>query len=203
MADETAKAADQVQEPVEETVDATDGGQEKPTTGVTFSPEQQETFDRVLADRLKRARAKWEQDQQDALAKKEAAAEEQRLKDQQAFKELSEKQAEQITALQAQIEEHRQRVVEAAIQAAIREAADKCKMHSWRDAYRPEVISACSHDPETGEVTGALEAVQDLVKDNKHLVKPEAGPGTSTGGVNGRPIPAGATTGSQPTGVRM
>jgi DNA repair exonuclease SbcCD ATPase subunit len=100
----------------EKTADAAGGqggqGQEGGKGEVEFSEEQQEALNRIIADRLSRAKSAWQKDLEKAEAaaaekarKEQAEAEAQRLAEQEEFQKLAEKRAEQVTALEAQVTE--------------------------------------------------------------------------------------------------
>jgi hypothetical protein len=89
------------------TGDATGTG-DPSNSGVTFSAEQQAELDRILRDRLTRARKQWEADAEDAEKKAREEAEAQRLKEQEQYKELAEKREQELKDLKSQlaVEQH-------------------------------------------------------------------------------------------------
>lgn len=84
--------------------------QEKPTGAapeeknveVVFTPEQQKHVDSIISDRLKRAKTSWEADSKAAQQKAQEKAEADRLKEQNEFKTLAEKQQARLDALEPQ-----------------------------------------------------------------------------------------------------
>ena len=96
-------------------------GDEDPESGdkVTFSTDQQAALDKIVSDRLARAREKWESDQKSEQERIKKEAEQKRLKDEAKWKELAEQheakiaeleplsksQAEQLKAYQGAVEE--------------------------------------------------------------------------------------------------
>lgn len=86
------------------TGDATgEQGTAAPNSGqhvVTFSEQQQAHIDHLIGERLKRAREQWKGEAEVSKAKAAEDAEAERLKAQQQFKELSEKQAAKLAELE-------------------------------------------------------------------------------------------------------
>lgn len=93
---------EQVQENEAEagTGDATDNGGE----AVTFDEAQQEKLNAIIAERLERERAKWEQKLEEEQKRAEEAAEEKRLAEQKKYKELADRKAARAEELSAQVE---------------------------------------------------------------------------------------------------
>jgi hypothetical protein len=93
-----------VEEQEEETPD--EGGTETPKGGeVEFSEEQQKALDRIIKDRLARAKDKWQQDAEAERRRAEEKAEQDRLEAQKEFEALAQKRAEKISELEGQLAE--------------------------------------------------------------------------------------------------
>lgn len=69
-------------------------------TGVQFTDEQQRAIDRVVTERLKRAKEKWDADAKSAADKASAEAEQARLKEQAKWQELAERHEARVKALE-------------------------------------------------------------------------------------------------------
>lgn len=69
-----------------------------------FTTEQQAAVDKLIADRLKRAQQKWQDDQKTKAAADTDAAEAQRLKEEQKWQELARKHEGKATELGTQLE---------------------------------------------------------------------------------------------------
>lgn len=82
-------------------------GEQDPKTGeeVSFTPEQQAHIDKVIGDRLARARKKWEEEADEAKKKAAEEAEQRRLAEQKEFEQLANKRAEMISELEVKLAE--------------------------------------------------------------------------------------------------
>lgn len=91
------------QEPGTSTGDgAGDAGNSAPNagTGVQFTDEQQKALDRVVQERLKRAKEKWDADAKAAQEKATSEAEKERLKAQAEWQKLAEQHEARVKALE-------------------------------------------------------------------------------------------------------
>lgn len=88
---------------VNETADG--AGQQDNAGEIKFTPEQQKHIDKLIAERLERAKRKAEDDRKAELEKAAAEAEKQRLAEQGQYKELAEKAQARVTELETQLEE--------------------------------------------------------------------------------------------------
>ena len=85
--------------PTEDTSGANSGD------GVTFDEAQQKHIDTIIAERLSRAREKWQTAAETEAATETAKAAAQRLKDEKKFQELAEQREAQIAELQPQLKQ--------------------------------------------------------------------------------------------------
>lgn len=77
----------------------------QPGAAGTFTAEQQAAVDKVVADRLKRAEAKWKEAQEAKRREAEEAAEAQRLQDEQKWQELARKHEGKANELEGKFRE--------------------------------------------------------------------------------------------------
>jgi hypothetical protein len=100
---EQEREADE-QAPDEETGDAP-GEQSGKSSSVEFTPEQQETLDDIIAERLSRQREKLEREAEEQRQQARREAEEKRLEEQQEYQELAEQRKAELDDVKPQVEQ--------------------------------------------------------------------------------------------------
>jgi hypothetical protein len=73
--------------------------------GAVFSAEQQQHVDKIIADRLSRAREKWQTEAQATAEQDQAKAAAQQLEEEKKFQELADQRKAEIAELQPQVKE--------------------------------------------------------------------------------------------------
>jgi hypothetical protein len=138
-----------------------------------FTTEQQKQIDRLIAERLKSARAKWDADTKTEADKAKAEAEAAQLKEQQKWQELAEKnegRVKQLEPLTGRVEK---------LEGAVAKLLD-AKIEALGDEART-AVDALPGEP------GALEKLEWLTA-NEKLFKRDADPKTPGGGTPVRGI---------------
>jgi len=139
-----------------------DGGQDHSDTGdgtgnnaggggsndqVTFTPEQQAHIDRVIGERLKRAKDKWEADAKEVQTKADQEAEAKRLKEQAEWQKLAEQHEARVAELEPQVKDLEGRVtaygeaVTALLNAKLTELGDAAKTAVEALPGEPDALS--------------------------------------------------------------
>lgn len=158
-------------------------------TKVQFTPEQQAAIDAIIAERVSRANRSAAKAALEARAKElgyesveemEAALREHK-KAQDAQKTEAQKLQEALEAEKTKATQAAERAKRALIKAAFAEQAIAANLVSVDDAFALADLSGVEVSDD-GTVTGAKEAVEQLVKAKPYLVKQAGGPGGSAGG---------------------
>jgi hypothetical protein len=159
-------------------------GNQAPNAGqgqqVQFTAEQQSAIDRIIAERLTRAKAKWETDATAEADKAKAEAEKTRLKEQAEWQKLAETheaRVKELEPLEVQVKAYAD-AVEALLAARVKELGEQAKT----------AVEALPGTP------GPLDKLNWLTA-NEALFKPAAGNGVGT---PGRSKPKPPTTGVVP-----
>jgi hypothetical protein len=171
MADQTSATQDGTQ-----TGDGTGQGTDKGTqqnAGISFTTEQQAHMDSLIADRLTRAKGKWETDRQAAADKAGSDAEAKRLADDSKFAELADKRLKETETVNAKLIEAQNVLRTYRLKDAFRLQADTVKAkfattQAEQDAFALLDLAAVQLG-EDGKVTGMDKALTGLQTSRPYL----------------------------------
>jgi len=153
------------------TDDAPGAGETRPESGeVRFTPDQQAFVDRLITERLEKARSKWQTEQEEAQRKAEAEAEQKRLEDQAEWQKLAERRAEETASAQAEAQRLSEEMASVRIRHAVEILAAEMGFQSPADAFGLADLAGVKIS-EGGEVQGVKEALEKLAKDKPYLLK--------------------------------
>ncbi len=168
----------------EGTTEPTATGEPTGATGQTgdkveFDAAQQAHLDRIISERLTRAKTQWEKEQETARKKVEDEAEQKRLTEQAEWQKLAEKRETQVAEMQAERDRLSADLTNVRIRHAVEIAAAGMDFQSPADAFDLADLTGVEITDD-GEVTGVKEALEALVKAKPYLVKAQTGGGFGT-----------------------
>ncbi|MFQ5352376.1 MAG: hypothetical protein ACE5D3_04805 [Candidatus Binatia bacterium] len=163
MADDETTNGDGEPQSDPTTDDATGDNGGATSDRVEFTAEQQGHIDRIVSDRLKRERQKWEEKLAQEREEAERKAEEERLAEEGKLKELLEKRDGRIGELEASLSERETQIQEQRLRFAIQEAASEQGL-DFELAWRVIDHAGLEYDDD-GRPTNVAKLLQRAVED--------------------------------------
>lgn len=158
--------------------------------GITLTPEQQAHVDGIIADRLKRAQAKWETDQKAAADASTADADKKRLTEEKKFQDLAETHRKEAEGAKAKLSTAEETLRRYRLKDAFRLEADKAKAkfanaQAELDAFALLDVTGVKV-ADDGTVTGIDAALKALQTSRPYLFAKAEGTGASINAADGR-----------------
>lgn len=128
----------------------TNAGGEGGNAQITFTAEQQAAIDKLIGERLTRAKTKWESETADAKKKAEEEAEKKRLKEQAEWQKLAEQHEAKVQELEPQVKALGEKVaayqkaVEELLAAKVKALGDKAKVAVEALPGEPDALARLS-----------------------------------------------------------
>lgn len=188
-----AASEDENQPPTGDATGGTEPTASEPTApepnsgdGVTFSEEQQKHLDKLLADRLKRAKQKWQEDTDAAKAEADRAAEERRLESEREFEELANQRKSDLDAAKADGAEKQAKIDELEARRERLEAVLKAQLAEARKNLPDHIINLLDKLDVPDQLEWIAENAGQLKQANWRLGTPPAGEKKPAKGGTGR-----------------